>query len=90
MKWINASALAHFDTLPASAYVRLPVMKAMFGVSASTIWRWSRIGALPRPTKISGTTLWRVGEIRERVDAKSLHLARDQGVDGTQDGSAAS
>ncbi len=65
MKWINASALAQFDALPASAYVRLPVLKAMFGVSASTIWRWSRVGWLPRPTKISGTTLWRVGELRE-------------------------
>lgn len=67
MKWINASALAQFDDLPTSAYVRLPVLKAMFGVSASTIWRWSRVGWLPRPTKISGTTLWRVGELRERL-----------------------
>ena len=68
MKWINASALAQFDGLPASAYVRLPVLMAMFGVSASTIWRWSRVGWLPRPIRISGTTLWRVGEIRELLE----------------------
>ncbi len=80
MKWINASALAHFDSLPMSAYVRLPVMKAMFGVSASTIWRWSRIGALPPPTKISGTTLWRVGEIRD-------HLAESGASDASRPGS---
>lgn len=67
MKWINASALEHFDELPTSAYVRLPVVRALFGVSASTVWRWSRDGDLPKPTKISGTTLWPVGALRERL-----------------------
>jgi len=32
-------ALANFDQLPNSAYVRLPVIMALYGVSAPTILR---------------------------------------------------
>ena len=33
-------ALATFDHLPDSAYVRLPTVAPLFGVSAVTVWRW--------------------------------------------------
>ena len=34
------NALVNFDQLPNSAYVRLPVMTNLYGVSATTIWRY--------------------------------------------------
>jgi len=37
-------ALANFDQLPNSAYVRLPVIMALYGVSAPTIWRGIKVG----------------------------------------------
>jgi predicted DNA-binding transcriptional regulator AlpA len=38
-----------------------------YGVSRSTIWRWSQRGILPKPIEISpGTTRWRLDEIEKR------------------------
>lgn len=64
MKRVDATALVDFDKLPASALVRIPVVAALFSVSESSVWRWSRTGRLPLPTHIAGVTLWRVGELR--------------------------
>lgn len=59
------TALSNFDTLPDGAYVRVPVVRAMYGVSTSTAWRMARDGRIPAATKISvGVTAWRVGDIR--------------------------
>lgn len=59
-------ALAQFDQLPDSAHVRLPVVAALNGVSAPTVWRWVRAGRLPPPSKRGpNTTVWRVGDLRE-------------------------
>jgi predicted DNA-binding transcriptional regulator AlpA len=56
---------SNFDTLPDGAYVRVPVVCAMYGVSTSTAWRMARDGRIPAATKISlGVTAWRVGDIR--------------------------
>ena len=71
MKQVNRSALLGFDELPDSAFVRLPVVAALFAISHSTVWRWSRLGYLPNPRKINGITVWRVGLLRE-VIASSL------------------
>lgn len=71
MKRIDESALKEFDTLPDSAYVRLPVITALIGVSRATVWRWTRQGNLPKSIRISGVTLWSVGALRT-----SLGLAR--------------
>jgi predicted DNA-binding transcriptional regulator AlpA len=58
-------ALANFDSLPAAAFVRLPVVVALTGTSAATAWRWARAEFLPRPVKLgAGTTAWRVGDLR--------------------------
>jgi predicted DNA-binding transcriptional regulator AlpA len=67
MKRINETALRHFDELPAGGFVRLPVVATLFGISFSTVWRWSRLGRLPQPTKINGVTVWAVGSLRERM-----------------------
>jgi len=58
------AALQHFDRLPDSASARVPVVAALFSVSVPTIWRWSRDGKLPAPTKRGGVTLWSVGQLR--------------------------
>ncbi|MFJ2364553.1 helix-turn-helix transcriptional regulator [Pseudomonas sp. NPDC087697] len=65
------SALANFDSLPDSAHVRLPVVIALKGVSAATIWRWVKAGILPAPVKLGpNTTAWRVGDLRCTLGAK--------------------
>jgi predicted DNA-binding transcriptional regulator AlpA len=61
-------ALRNFDSLPNSAYVRQPVVEALFGYSASTVWRRVKSGNLPAPEKLGGqnsrTTAWNVGKLR--------------------------
>lgn len=65
-----ADALRHFDALPDSAYVRLPVVAALRGISHMTVWRWSRCGRLPAPRKIGPkVTAWNVGELRRAQEA---------------------
>lgn len=66
-----APSLAHFDFLPESAHVRLPVVAALHGVGPATVWRWVKSGRLPAPVKLGpNTTAWRVGELR-RVMARA-------------------
>jgi predicted DNA-binding transcriptional regulator AlpA len=61
-------ALKNFDALPDVAHVRLPVVEALFGCSAATIWRGVRDGRVPRPRKISErVTAWNVGELRRAL-----------------------
>lgn len=67
MKRINETALHYFEELPNCGYVRLPVVAALFGISTSTVWRWSRLGHLPAPKRYSGVTLWPVGPLREAL-----------------------
>lgn len=63
------AALAQFDQLPDSAHVRLPIVAALHGISAPTVWRWVKSGRLPAPMKLGpNTTAWRVGDLR-RVGA---------------------
>jgi hypothetical protein len=65
------SALQHFDKLPDSAGARVPVVAALLSVSIPTVWRWSRDGLLPAPTKRGGVTLWNVGALRQALAAKA-------------------
>lgn len=59
------SALANFDVLPDSAFVRLPVVAGLNGISPATAWRWVKSGRLPAPIKTGpNTTVWRVGDLR--------------------------
>jgi predicted DNA-binding transcriptional regulator AlpA len=59
------AALAQFDKLPDSAYVRLPVVAALKGISPATVWRWVKSSRLPAPSRLSpGVTAWRVGDLR--------------------------
>ena len=66
-------ALAIFDTMPNSAYIRLPVIKALYGVSSATIWRGVKIGTIPKPSKLSERcTAWNVGLVRAALAAKAV------------------
>jgi predicted DNA-binding transcriptional regulator AlpA len=60
----TAEALKNFPHLPPDAVVRLPIVAALYGVSAPTVWRWSKSGQLPTPIKRGGVTAWRVGDLR--------------------------
>ena len=53
-----------FDSLPDTAIVRVPTVMELFGVSAPTVWRWTKAGQLPQPVRVMGITGWRVGELR--------------------------
>lgn len=62
-------ALAGFDSYPDSAYVRLPVVCALFQVSPATIWRWSKSNRTASPRRLSdGVTAWNVGELRKALN----------------------
>lgn len=64
-------ALANFDQLPDSAYIRLPVMIGLFGVSAASIWRGVKNQSIPTPVKLTErTTAWNVRLVREALAAK--------------------
>ena len=60
----TADSLKNFQHLPDDAVVRLPIVRALYGVSAPTVWRWSKDGRLPAPIKRGGVTGWQVGALR--------------------------
>lgn len=58
-------ALKNFDSLPASAYVRQPVVQGLYGCSAATVWRMVKRCTLPAPHRLSERiSAWNVGELR--------------------------
>lgn len=60
----TTNALEQFTNLPDDARARLPVVCALFGISAPTVWRWTKSGRLPTPVRQGGVTAWRVGDLR--------------------------
>ncbi len=59
-------ALKNFDSLPDSALVRQPVVEALFGYSAATVWRMVKKGKLPAPLRLAERiTTWNVGDLRK-------------------------
>lgn len=57
--------LESFDTLPNSAFIRLPTVTALFACSPSTVWRGVRAGRSPKPVKhFDRAVSWNVGAIR--------------------------
>lgn len=70
-----STPLESFDTLPDSAYVRLPTVTGLLNCSPSTVWRAVKLGRLPKPVRycdrISG---WNVGQLRKALQGKSERL----------------
>lgn len=65
---IIPDALTHFDALPDSAHVRLPVVQALYACSVSSVWRGVKSGRIPQPRKLSPrTTCWQVGDLRSAL-----------------------
>ncbi len=63
--------LRDFDQLPDSAYIRLPVMIGLFGVSAASIWRGVKNKTIPAPVKLTQrTTAWSVRLVRQALAEK--------------------
>lgn len=61
----NQQALRDFDELPASAFVALDVVCALFACSPATVWRRVNQRQLVAPHRIGArTTRWLVGELR--------------------------
>lgn len=64
----TAAAITDFDRLPDSAFVRLPVVQALFSCSDETVRRRVKAGVLPAPVKLGArTTAWRVGDLRKTL-----------------------
>ena len=60
--------LKNFDLLPDFANVRLPVVKALYGCSSSTVWRGVKSGLIPAPRKLSErVSAWNVGDLRKAL-----------------------
>ena len=67
-------ALQNFDDLPDSAYVRLPVVQALFACSSASAWRGVKAGRIPVPKKLSpNITAWNVGELRAALNAHGVN-----------------
>jgi len=67
------ASLAQFDDLPDSASVRLPVVAALNGISAPTVWRWVKAGRLPAPRKSGpNVTVWSVGDLRRARESQEV------------------
>jgi len=66
-------ALQNFDLTPNSAFIRLPIVMRLYGVSAATIWRGVKKGTIPKPSKLTErTTAWNVGLVRAALAAKAV------------------
>jgi predicted DNA-binding transcriptional regulator AlpA len=70
---IDEQALAQFDMLPDSAFVRMPTVCALqAGVPAQTIYRWIKEGRHPAPVKLGAqVSAWRVGDLRAHLASKA-------------------
>ena len=69
----EALAISNFDNLPATSFVRLPVVRGLLGgVSAATVWRMVRIGTLKTHKLTPRTTTFNVGELRSLLSVKAL------------------
>jgi predicted DNA-binding transcriptional regulator AlpA len=66
------TALARFKALPDEAYVRLPVVAALYGCSNATVWRRVKEGHIDAPRKLGArTTCWNVGQLRKALEQAS-------------------
>ena len=62
-----------FDNLPDTGYIRQwQLIPAVVPFSSATLWRKCKAGNFPKPVKLSErVTAWRVGDIRQFLDAQS-------------------
>lgn len=64
------AALAQFDELPDSAFVRLPVVLGLLGYSRSTLFRNVKSLRVASPRRLGNRiSAWNVGELRQSLRA---------------------
>lgn len=57
-------ALRNFDSLPDSGYIRLPILRALLGVSSATVWRMVQAQKIKAYKLTARTTAFKVREVR--------------------------
>ncbi|QIJ42608.1 helix-turn-helix domain-containing protein [Rhizobium leguminosarum] len=57
-------------TIPASLIPAAEVRARFGNVSESTLYRWTKLGAIPRPIKIGRDLLWDTRDLEEFIAAK--------------------
>jgi excisionase family DNA binding protein len=62
--------LRDFCSLPDSQQIRLPIVKALLGVSNATVWRMIKAGKLKAYKFTERTTTFNVGELRAFITSK--------------------
>jgi predicted DNA-binding transcriptional regulator AlpA len=67
----TATLLAAFDGLPAAAYVKRPVVQALWGgICDEEVDRLEKAGRLPKRVKLgSRVNGWQVGALRKALEA---------------------
>lgn len=66
-------SLQDFDSLPGSAFVRMPTVATLFACSHATIWRGVRDGRIPKPVKhFERASAWNVAELRAALAQQTV------------------
>lgn len=61
-----------FTNIPATGFLRLPQILAIFPVSKSAWWEGCRTGRYPKPVKLGPrTTVWRAEDITAFIESVS-------------------
>ena len=71
------------ESFRSSRWLRLPVVAARVGLSATTIWRQRRRGQFPDPVRISpGCVAWREADVESWIASRSEASVGDAGPGG--------
>ena len=76
----EATVVVQFNNLPDDALLRRkhlvpnrkhPERAALLPINVSTLDRWVAKGPLPKPLRIGGVSCWRVGDVRQWLQAQA-------------------
>ena len=80
----SSTAPSLSESSRSSRLLRLPVVVARVGLSATTIWRQRRCGQFPAPVRISpGCVAWREADVESWIASRS-----EASVGGSQEAEA--
>lgn len=58
--------------------IRVEEVATMCSVAKSTVWKWNKLGLIPKPFKLTpSTTVWRLSEIMDWLDEKQRESNAD-------------
>lgn len=68
------SGVANFDALPDAARIRKDVVAILLGgVSDTTLWRWERVGRIPKSQRRGRVSTWSAGDVRKVLSEGVVH-----------------